>query len=955
MAQPVNPYVAGAPRRGGRGFFGRQETLEWIARGLRNPDNNSLVLFGQRRIGKTSLLLQLQRTLPDAAFLPIYFDLQDQAVRSLREVLIDLANVLAQHAGTPPPEPDAFDDRGLFFCRTFLPQIYEALGKDRRPVFLLDEFDVLHEMGEAELPATAAIHSFRRFIRRTMNQDTHPAFVFTIGRRIDDLGLDYTAAFRASLVREIWILDPRSAEAMVRQAEANNTLRFTSQAVGRILSLTNGHPYLTQLLCQVLWERAYRRTRTTTPRIGVPEVEAAVPATLEEADQTMVWLWDGLSLSERIYAAGLAETVEEGEVISEERGLQVLADHAARLCTRDVELMAPRDLVRRRILDLTDDQEHRFAVELFRRWVRHNRPLHSVKEDLDRADPLAHELFGIGQEFLRRNQWKTAIRYFRDALAANPQHFHARLRLGETLLQLGRIDEAVVELEWAYEQDQQEARVLLTRALVTQADQQESKGSAREALVACERALRISPDDRTAQNMRTSILVRRWEVEGRGHERARRWAEATTIYEKLLDQAPAEDEDRRERWQKALDRCRKEQSLARLFREGQRALEKEDWRRAQRALSEVVYGRPGYGTSDQLAARLLLHAVLQKPIRKRTSLTTVLLVFACLALAIGGWYFLSRREAGETPPVTLPENWEHVRTYRLDANHDNQPEWVVLYRFDLPVETPGDVATVATIAGVVYQPGEDISSLIPHQLLLANDEYLCEHECTVTMDNVLSGLPGDELIVYDRSNGQVVRLSIFAWDPSEETYRPQGHFSGSNIQTAKNKVIVHERLSRRAQLALRQIYEPRDNESYYLSKDLDVLMMPAQYELVFYGAAPEDVALSPYPEKVVLAFYSHYADERRAAEYFTWEGWVEVDRCVSGACGCIAESREVAHVWVRDLQLDEQKDSHSVSFDADIVCEHRSNSDRFEPETTVRWTLVQQDSRWKLNEAKTLP
>ena len=103
MAQPVNPYVAGAPRRGGRGFFGRQETLEWIARGLRNPDNNSLVLFGQRRIGKTSLLLQLQRTLPDAAFLPIYFDLQDQAVRSLREVLIDLANVLAQHAGTPHP------------------------------------------------------------------------------------------------------------------------------------------------------------------------------------------------------------------------------------------------------------------------------------------------------------------------------------------------------------------------------------------------------------------------------------------------------------------------------------------------------------------------------------------------------------------------------------------------------------------------------------------------------------------------------------------------------------------------------------------------------------------------------------------------------------------------------------------------------------------------------------
>ena len=70
MAQPVNPYVAGAPMQGEKGCFGRQDTLDWATRGLRNPANNSLVLFGQRRIGKTTLLLQLQRTLPTDVFLP---------------------------------------------------------------------------------------------------------------------------------------------------------------------------------------------------------------------------------------------------------------------------------------------------------------------------------------------------------------------------------------------------------------------------------------------------------------------------------------------------------------------------------------------------------------------------------------------------------------------------------------------------------------------------------------------------------------------------------------------------------------------------------------------------------------------------------------------------------------------------------------------------------------------
>jgi tetratricopeptide (TPR) repeat protein len=211
--------------------------------------------------------------------------------------------------------------------------------------------------------------------------------------------------------------------------------------------------------------------------------------------------------------------------------MQVLTDHAARLRTRDVELMAPRDLVRRRVLDLTDEQEHCFAVELFRRWVRQHKPLQAVKDELDRVDPLADELFGIGQEFFRRNQSKTAVRYFRDALAANPHHFHARLCLGETLLQLKQPGKAVAELERTYEQDREETRVLLTRALVAQARVREKAGDENGALAVCKRAFQISPNDRAAQKIQNTILMRRLEVKAQNHEQAERWVEATTIYE----------------------------------------------------------------------------------------------------------------------------------------------------------------------------------------------------------------------------------------------------------------------------------------------------------------------------------------------------------------------------------------------------------------------------------------
>jgi len=507
VSYPINPYIAGAPLRGERGFFGRQDTLDWVARELRNPATNALVLFGQRRIGKTSLLLRLQHTLPAENFLPIYFDLQDQAVRPVGKVLADLADTVAERVGLLPPIPQAFDDGGRFFHRTFLSQLYRTIGS-RRPVFLLDEFDVLDRAAEASLPETAAAKALIPFLRRVMNEDPRPAFVFAIGRRAEDLSLDSTATFKASLVREIWVLDRQSAEALTRQAEANRTLRFSERAVERILAQTNCHPYLTQLLCQRIWERAYIGNPPTPPLVDTPQVEEAIADTLQVGNQALVWLWNGMSPAERVYAAALAQISDEGQIIPEDRVIETLTTHAARLRSREIEL-APRDLVGRRVLEQVGEHEYRFAIELFRRWVRQNKPLRDVKEELDRVEPVASRLYELGKELFDQRCWHTAIRYFRDALEVNPRHFRARLNLGESLLELGQNDLAVSELEQAYELDSHEARLPLARALVAQAHSRELAGDAEGALAACERALAISPGERAAQQLR-ALIWKRW-------------------------------------------------------------------------------------------------------------------------------------------------------------------------------------------------------------------------------------------------------------------------------------------------------------------------------------------------------------------------------------------------------------------------------------------------------------
>ncbi len=919
--------------------------MEWVAHGLSNPLTRSLVLFGQRRIGKTSLLLQLHRLLPADFFLPVYFDLHDQAGRPLGEVLADMASAVAERAGLPLPEPGAFDDRGLFFSRTFLPSVYDALGENRRLVFLFDEFEVPEATRKDALPPTAALHSLFRFARRLMTQDPRPAFVFTVGRRVEDVNVDFTAMFKASMVREIWVLERESTEALIRQAEATRTLQFTDQAVTHILSLTAGHPYFTQLLCWYIWEQAYASDPLRLPRIGVGEVEAAAEAMLGATDQSFTWLWQGLGLAERIYAIGLAGLAdEEGKIVPEEQVLQTLADHAARLCTREVELQAPRDLVRRRILELVEEGEHRFTIELLRRWIRRHHTLDDAKEELDRVDPLADELFGIGQEFFRREQWEAAERYFRDALAANPRHFRARLRLGETLLNLARLDSAVAELERAYELDRNEARVALTRALVMQARAREEAGDEDGALATCERVFQISPDDHAARRIRNNILARRLEAQARVYEQAMRWAEAAAIYERLLQQIPGGE--RAGEWQEAHARCQKELSLTRLFAYGLAALEKRNWQQARQAFAEIVHERPEYRMGKRTAAELLLRAVRQRSIRPRRGyggLLAVIVMLLLVALGIGARYLWP----WETRlPVQLPDHWKHVRTYRLDTNQDGLEEWVVLYRFDLADESDEHGKP---IGGIVYQAERGSGALVSYELWPREEEYLCECECVAAMEDLLSGQRGPELVVRDRCDGYTTRLSIFSWDANERGYLPRGHFVGSRIESTLDSVIVEQRLPHRAQLALRQLYRPQGGEGYYQPGELGVLVMPEEYELAFYREEPADVSRSPYPEKVVLAFYNHYNDIGRAARLFTPEGWLRVAQCNTGLCGCDLPPGEVTHVRVTDLQAREHTAERAV-FDFSIVCESKSGESG--NDATVRWYLVRRDGRWYLDEAE---
>ena len=628
-----NPYVVGPPLRGRQGFYGRQDIIAWVSAELSNPQTNALVLLGQRRIGKTSLLWQLQANLPRAQFLPVYFDLQDQATRPLGAVLADLADTLAEAAGLELTAPPVIDDRGRAFTHTFLPQVYAALPAGVRPVFLLDEFDVLDKVAEEGLAESSAAKAFFPFLRSLMSAEARPAFVFVVGRRADDLSLDFMSTFRASLQREVWVLDRPAAEAVIRQGEGPEGLRFTPEGVERILSLTGGHPYLIQLLCQRLWE-----ARADEEAVTAAQVEAATGDALEMGGQALVWLWDGLAPAEKIYAAALAEIADEGETIGEDRVIWVITQHSARLRTREVEL-APADLVKRRVLERVEGRAYRFAVELFRRWVRANKGLTNVKDEIDRVDALADQYFQIGFKLFNRRDWSAAQEEFKRALMRNERHFRARLYLGEALLELGQTAEAVKALEAAYKLDEVEARLPLVRGWLRLGQAQMQAGQHDDALESYARILNLSPAEPAA----LAGCARVWEQRGEAAltredypaaldafekaglpqkqaEAQRRqrlaalqslasqvearlagqaWAEAATAYRQLVELAPEE-----ERWQAGLAQAQMELRLSEQYAEAQGYVQQGAWDKAKQTLVSVLGLRPDYRDAAELLVQV---------------------------------------------------------------------------------------------------------------------------------------------------------------------------------------------------------------------------------------------------------------------------------------------------------------------------------------------------------------
>jgi hypothetical protein len=238
-----NPFIAGSWVRGDN-FFGRADILRDILEGARD----SLWVVGARRLGKTSLLKELERrvqTNPQTPFVPLYWDLQGSAdARGLADNL--LGSVEDSEAFRRATDIGVEDLEGLAVPDMLTTLVRRTVRSGWRLLLLVDEAE--------EFLAVARTDAFvLPRLRRIFQKGPEMRTVFTSTKRlarIDERTDFATSPFLLGFIPPVYLTPLGADEARALLGRGH----FDAEEIELILNRTACHPFLVQLIASRLFE-----------------------------------------------------------------------------------------------------------------------------------------------------------------------------------------------------------------------------------------------------------------------------------------------------------------------------------------------------------------------------------------------------------------------------------------------------------------------------------------------------------------------------------------------------------------------------------------------------------------------------------------------------------------------------------------------------------------------------
>jgi len=370
-----NPYRPGILMKAGDTLFvGRRDLARQMEEALsRREGRPAFLLYGERRMGKTTTLIQLP-VLLGSRHLPIFFDLQESGVTSnaaalLGKIAAEISKAMqtrgfkvSQLSYQVLKEAGRQNEAAVYneFNR-WLEGVESLLEQEDRTLLLsFDEFEKLNETKQAGyLDLNVLLNWFRHLIQH------HPrlALLFSGVSTLEEMesasDVNWAGYFVNVLMLHVGFLSHEDARQLIVEPVPDfpGETIFGDEVVEKVIVQTHGHPFLVQAICSELIEglNADKREQAESS-----DVDAAVEQVLDAWwDNYFRELWKRVNEQQRLCLETL-QSVEQVDmhVIAQRSGLD------ERTARRTMRILAMRDLV----LDHKDGT-YSIAAPIFRKWV----------------------------------------------------------------------------------------------------------------------------------------------------------------------------------------------------------------------------------------------------------------------------------------------------------------------------------------------------------------------------------------------------------------------------------------------------------------------------------------------------------------------------------------------------------------------------------------------------------
>lgn len=367
-----NPYIIGRPIDDPKLLFGRQDLFHVVKNNL-SHDVKVTLLHGQRRIGKSSIIRNIAKSVELEDFVFIAFNLEDYTRENLGKILADLAQEIIEQLeiDTQKIKPPSIQDLGkepYIFYSQFLAKVFNELD-GKKLVFLLDEFEALSDKYSNSL-----LENFFIYLHSLIEVEQKLFVVIFAGRQSANIP-NLLNSFEDADIHEIDFLDEYSATQLITQP-AQGILEYSQEAIKAIIELSAGHPYFIQVICFAIFVRARELDES---RIDIEDIDNIVDKAIENAEAGLAWFWDGLNVPEKAVFSAVAESEKIAPVI--ETPFQILEKYG--IFQREVIEKALKELVTHKFLDA---EGKKIKIELVRRWLLQRHPLRQEIKELEKLN-----------------------------------------------------------------------------------------------------------------------------------------------------------------------------------------------------------------------------------------------------------------------------------------------------------------------------------------------------------------------------------------------------------------------------------------------------------------------------------------------------------------------------------------------------------------------------------------